>query len=43
MGKKKADLHRECKDSVSSEPGSQKVILKIFTEYFVICPVELKE
>ena len=39
----KADLHTEHKDSVSSEPGSQKVILKIFTEYFVVCPVELKE
>ena len=28
---------------VSSEPGSQRVILKIFSEYFVVCPVELKE
>ena len=38
-----ADLHTEHKDSVSSEPGPRKLILKIFTEYFVVCPVELKE
>ena len=24
-------------------PGSRKLILKIFKEYFVVCPVELQE
>ena len=26
---------------VSPEPGPRKLILKIFEEYFVVCPVEL--
>ena len=39
----KADLYTARKDTVSSKPGSQKVILKIFMEYFVVCPAELKE
>ena len=32
-----ADLHREHKDFVSSELGSQKVDVEIFTEYFAVC------
>ena len=30
------------KEFVSSEPGPREFILKIFKEYFVVCPVELQ-
>ena len=36
------DLHTEHEDFVSSEQGSQKVYFEDFTEYFVVCPVELQ-
>ena len=37
-----ADLYTERTDFVSSDPAPRKFILKIFKQYFVVCPVELQ-
>ena len=38
-----ADLHRHTRILFPQSRAPRKLILKIFTEYLVVCPVELKE